>query len=109
MLEKDYVGLDLDFEYIPADDRAAFTAFVENAVSRLSPYGFFVNTDLAPKTSDTQPGLLYEAHDYAALGAASDRVFLMTYEWGYTYDPRSYSQREKRPLPVFFSFAVISL
>lgn len=87
MLEKDYVGLDLDFEYIPADDRAAFTAFVENAVSRLSPYGFFVNTDLAPKTSDTQPGLLYEAHDYAALGAASDRVFLMTYEWGYTYGP----------------------
>ncbi len=87
MLEKDYVGLDLDFEYIPAADRNAFTAFVQNAVNRLSPYGFFVNTDLAPKTSDTQAGLLYEAHDYGALGAASDTVFLMTYEWGYTYGP----------------------
>ena len=31
--------------------------------------------------------MLYEAHDYSALGAAADYVFLMTYEWGYTYGP----------------------
>ena len=30
---------------------------------------------------------MYEAHDYAALGAAADYVLLMTYEWGYTYGP----------------------
>lgn len=87
MLEKGYVGLDIDFEFIAAADKEAFVSFVQNAVRRLSPYGFFVNTDLAPKTSASQAGLLYEAHDYAALGAASDRLLLMTYEWGYTFGP----------------------
>ncbi|MBQ8836200.1 MAG: LysM peptidoglycan-binding domain-containing protein [Clostridia bacterium] len=87
MIEKGYVGLDIDFEFVAPEDREAFIGFVENAVAKLSPYGFFVNTDLAPKSSATQAGLLYEAHDYAALGAASDTLFLMTYEWGYTYGP----------------------
>jgi spore germination protein len=44
-------------------------------------------TALAPKTSDDQPGALYEGHDYALLGEAADAVLLMTYEWGYTYGP----------------------
>ncbi len=87
MLEKGYVGLDIDFEFIAAADKEAFGAFVSNAVDKLSPYGFFVNTDLAPKTSASQAGLLYEAHDYATLGAVSDRLLLMTYEWGYTFGP----------------------
>jgi spore germination protein len=49
--------------------------------------GFFLHTDLAPKTSANQQGLLYEAHDYPAIGGISDMVLLMTYEWGYTYGP----------------------
>ena len=28
---------------------------------------------------------MYEAHDYALLSKAANAVFLMTYEWGYTY------------------------
>lgn len=87
MREKGYVGLDIDFEYINAADRDAFTRFVQNTAARMHAEGFIVNTDLAPKTSATQPGLLYEGHDYAAIGAASDTVLLMTYEWGYTYGP----------------------
>lgn len=87
MQQKGYLGLDIDFEYIPAADRAGYIAFVEKATEQMHRYGFFVNTDLAPKVSADQPGLLYEAHDYGAIGAASDTVMLMTYEWGYTYGP----------------------
>ena len=43
--------------------------------------------DLAPKTSDAQQGLLYESHNYGAIGEIADSVLLMTYEWGYTYGP----------------------
>ena len=39
------------------------------------------------RTSARQAGLLYEGHDYAAVGAAVDGVLLMTYEWGYTAGP----------------------
>ena len=45
---------------------------------------------LAPKTDTRQRGLLYEGHDYAAVSAAVDGVLLMTYEWGYTYQPLGY-------------------
>ncbi len=87
MLDKGYLGLDIDFEFIEPEDRDGYIRFIEEARRRLQEYGFFVNVDLAPKTSAAQRGLLYEAHDYAAVGAASDTVLLMTYEWGYTYGP----------------------
>lgn len=87
MRTKGYAGIDVDFEYILADDRDYFTAFVENLADALHTYGFTVSVALAPKTSADQPGLLYEGKDYAALGAAADYVLLMTYEWGYKYGP----------------------
>ena len=87
MVEKGYVGLDVDFEYIEPKDGEAYLRFLENVISQLHPMGFFVNTDLAPKTSGRQAGLLYEAHNYPEIGAISDTVLLMTYEWGYTYGP----------------------
>lgn len=85
--EKGYRGLDVDFEYIPAAQREAYAAFIRSLRERLSPMGLPVLVALAPKTRADQPGLLYEAHDYALLGAAADYVLLMTYEWGYTYGP----------------------
>lgn len=87
MRQKGYLGLDIDFEYINPNDRDAFTRFLQNVTNRLHAQGYFVNTDLAPKTSGDQPGLLYESHDYQAIGEISDFVLLMTYEWGYTYGP----------------------
>lgn len=78
-----FAGVDIDFEYIPPEDAAAYADFVRAVRARLEPSGLTVMVALAPKTSANQPGLLYEAHDYAALGAAADDVLLMTYEWGY--------------------------
>ena len=85
MAQKGYQGLDVDFEYIPGDYREAYAAFIRRLQERLSPAPVIVA--LAPKTYADQPGLLYEGHDYALLGAAADAVLLMTYEWGYTYGP----------------------
>lgn len=78
-----FAGVDIDFEYIPPEDAAAYADFVRAVRARLEPSGLTVMVALAPKTSANQPGLLYEAHNYAALGAAADDVLLMTYEWGY--------------------------
>ena len=83
--EKGYQGLDVDFEYVFPEDGPAYAAFIGRLQGELAPLGLPVLVALAPKTSATQRGLLYEAHDYAALGAAADYVLLMTYEWGYTY------------------------
>lgn len=85
MREKGYHGVDVDFEYILAEDRDAFTTFVAELTVRMNENGYEVSVALAPKTSATQPGLLYEGKDYGGLGAAANSVLLMTYEWGYTY------------------------
>lgn len=87
MGEKGYQGLDIDFEYILAQDRDAFTDFVRQTAERMRENGYHTSVALAPKTSADQKGTLYEGKDYRALGEAADHVLLMTYEWGYTYGP----------------------
>jgi len=87
MEELGYGGLDIDFEYIQAADREAFAEFVSFTTQVMNLFGYPVTVALAPKTSRDQPGLLYEGVDYRLLGAAANKVMLMTYEWGYTYGP----------------------
>jgi spore germination protein len=85
MQEKGYVGLDIDFEFIQPEDRDLFIAFITNIKNSLEPLGLLTLVALAPKTSGEMTGLLYEAHDYPAIGAIADLVLLMTYEWGYLF------------------------
>jgi len=87
MGEKGYRGVDIDFEFILAQDRDAFTAFVGSVAEAMRGVGYHTSVALAPKTSADQPGLLYEGKDYRAIGELADHVLLMTYEWGYTYGP----------------------
>ena len=87
VLRKGFAGLDVDFEYLPGELAEAYAAFLSRLQRLLHSRGLFVWAALAPKTSASQPGLLYEGHNYAAVGAATDGVLLMTYEWGYTYGP----------------------
>lgn len=82
-----YTGLDVDFEFVFPEDEAAYAAFIRRLRERLKPLGYPVVVALAPKTSANQRGLLYEGHNYRALGEAADELLLMTYEWGYTYGP----------------------
>jgi spore germination protein len=87
MKEKGYQGLNIDFENVFPADRELYNQFLQRAVDRLHPEGYSVSTALAPKISEEQKGLLYEAHDYEAHGRIVDFVVLMTYEWGYRLGP----------------------
>lgn len=81
---KGYYGLDVDFEFILPEDRDNYVQFLTELKARLEPEGYPLVVALAPKTSGEQRGLLYESHDYPAIGTVADSVLLMTYEWGYT-------------------------
>ncbi len=85
--DRGFEGVDIDFEYILPKDRIPFADFVLDVRTAINALGYLVSVALAPKTSDTQTGLLYEGKDYGLLGEAADFVLLMTYEWGYTYGP----------------------
>ena len=85
MEDNGFRGVDVDFEYILAEDRDLFTSFVAELRRRMNAAGYVVSVALAPKTSADQQGLLYEGKDYRGLGEAANEVLLMAYEWGYTY------------------------
>lgn len=86
-----FADVHFDLEFIPPEDREAYNEFLRKIKPRLVDNGLMLSTALAPKTSSTQQGLLYEAHDYHAHGEIVDFVVIMTYEWGYSAGP---------PLPV---------
>lgn len=85
--EKGLIGVNFDLEYIPAENKDQYTRFIANAARRLNELGYLAAVAVAPKTSASQQGLLYEAHDYFGLGQVANYVIPMTYEWGYTYGP----------------------
>ncbi|HEU4965818.1 MAG TPA: glycoside hydrolase family 18 protein [Bacilli bacterium] len=80
-----------DFEFLAPEDREKYNAFLRRAAARIKGEGFLFSTALAPKTSATQKGEWYEAHDYKVHGEVADFSVLMTYEWGYSGGP---------PMPV---------
>lgn len=85
--EKGYGGIDVDFEFINPEERYDYIRFLQELRIRANAEGLPLFSAVAPKTSDTQRGVLYEGHDYAGIGAAANYVLLMTYEWGYTFGP----------------------
>lgn len=90
---KQYNFLDIhfDMEFLPPESRENYNNFLRKAKNRLSAQGLLMSTALAPKTSATQEGEWYEAHDYKAHGEIANFVVIMTYEWGYSGGP---------PMPV---------
>lgn len=85
--QKGFYGIDIDFEFINPAESFEYIMFLQEVRLRLEPLGLPLFSALAPKTSDTQRGVLYEGHNYGGIGAAVNYVLLMTYEWGYTYGP----------------------
>ena len=106
--QKGYAAVNSDLEYIPSEYRDAYSEFIRNLADALRAANIELTVSLAPKTSDDQAGLLYEGMDYAALGAAADRVLLMTYEWGYTYsEPRAVAPIDSVTAVVDYALTVI--
>ena len=91
MNAKGFSGLDIDFEFLLAEDREIYPQFISYMRERVNSYSYPLIVALPPKVSSDQPGQLYEGIDYRLLGQAADYCLLMTYEWGYTYGP---------PMPV---------
>lgn len=87
MNKKGYKGLTIDFEYIFPKDKDAYINFIKKVKKNTQKYNYFLSVAVAPKTSDEQAGLLYEAHDYKRIGELADHIIIMTYEWGYSGGP----------------------
>ena len=77
-----YQWVDVDFEYLRAEDARAYARFLARLRRALAPGGRPLMAALAPKTSADQPGRLYEGIDYHLIAQSVDYALLMTYDWG---------------------------
>lgn len=85
--EYGFQDIHFDFEFLRPEDRENYNAFLRKAAERLHAENLLMSTALAPKTSASQTGKWYTAHDYKAHGEVADFVVIMTYEWGYSAGP----------------------
>lgn len=83
--EYNFDGVDIDFENLNRDDRAAFTAFMRLLRSALPP-DRSVSVCVAANPWGIQSGWQGQ-YDMRALGEICDIVFLMTYDNHYSGDP----------------------
>jgi spore germination protein len=67
LTEKNYSGVDIDFEYLYPEDRVSYLNFLRNLKNKLTPLGLSLSVAVAPKYRDNQSGILYEAHDYRGI------------------------------------------
>ncbi len=85
--QKGYQWVDVDFEFVRAEDAAAYAQFLARLRQALAPSGRPLVAALAPKASANQPGRLYEGIDYRLIAQSVDFALLMTYDWGYPGGP----------------------
>ena len=86
----DFVGWQLDLEYIAPADKAYYTRFVQRVAARLHSEGRLLSIAVVPRFSDVYPDLnpRHEFHsgewgapyDFRALGRVVDFISLMTYD-----------------------------
>lgn len=84
---KNYDGVDIDFEFLPANQRQNYVDFTSQLSQRLHQIGKILVIAVPPKTSDEQRGILVEGIDYSGLGENADYILIMTYEYGYKFGP----------------------
>jgi spore germination protein len=80
-------GVNVDFENLYPADRPLYTAFIQELTTTLNANDYLSTIAVAPKSADLPNAAWVGAFDYAALGAAANFVFIMTYEWGWVGGP----------------------
>jgi spore germination protein YaaH len=87
---ENFVGWQLDLEYIAPEDKAYYTQFVQRAAARLHAEGRLLSIAVVPRFSDVypdaDPSLEFHGdewgapYDFRALGRVVDFMTLMTYD-----------------------------
>lgn len=78
VLDKNYYGVNIDFELLPKEARDDLTVFVRDLAKRLHAQNKKVSVSVMPKLDGLEE--IGAAYDYGALGQLADNVTIMTYD-----------------------------
>ena len=85
--DKNYAGVDIDFEYLSLDQKDSYIRFTKQLSNALHEIGKILVIAVPPKVSSLQKGQLVEGIDYSSLGENADYILIMAYEYGYKFGP----------------------
>jgi spore germination protein len=77
----DYQGVDLDYQGLRREDRAAFSRFVARLAEALHERGRRLSVTVYAKAEERLDERPTQAQDYGALGQAADEVRLVTWDY----------------------------
>lgn len=81
MLERyGFAGVNIDFEFVPPEDRPFLTAFMEELGARLSAAGYRTTISLPAELEDNPRHPFSGAFSYPDLAAPSDQVYILAYD-----------------------------
>jgi spore germination protein len=83
--QRGYVGVSLDFEFIPPARRNDFTIFLRELKQALG--NLILHVNVHAKTVDAPTNRIIGAYDYRAIGEIADIVAIMTIDYGYPTGP----------------------
>ncbi|WAH38392.1 glycosyl hydrolase family 18 protein [Alicyclobacillus dauci] len=75
-------GVNIDFEFMPSDQRQNFVTFLQDLHNALSAQGKTLSVDL-PAVVDPTKESWNAGYDFGAIVAAVDKVILMAYDFSY--------------------------
>ncbi|HHW45076.1 MAG TPA: glycoside hydrolase [Desulfotomaculum sp.] len=75
-----YAGINIDFEFVPPEDRPFLTRFMTDLYRVLKPEGFLTTISVPAELEDNPRHPFSGAFSYPQLGAVSDQVYLLAYD-----------------------------
>ncbi len=80
-----YYGINFKTPYIRPEDRTLYVEFVEKLSKRLNLGGFEIFITLTLSVFETLSNIRYNQLQYSNLGKFSDKILVMSYEFGFTF------------------------
>lgn len=75
-----YPGINIDFEFVPPEDRNNLNAFMENLYSSLKNVGKIVTISLPAEIEDNPRHPFSGAFQYSILGQFTDQAYILAYD-----------------------------
>ncbi|MCZ8515191.1 glycosyl hydrolase family 18 protein [Paenibacillus filicis] len=75
--DKNFAGVNIDFERVSEDERDLYTGFLKQLSERLKPEDYYISVALPVKRTENE----YRGYDYGGIGSVVDFVFIMAYDF----------------------------
>lgn len=80
LIKKRFSGVNIDFEFVPPEDRPFMTTFMAELYQVLKPHGFLVTISVPAQLRDDPTHPFSGAFSYPDLSRYSDQVYVLAYD-----------------------------